>query len=162
MSENIFELPARQEDHTGPRHVDPADFARFERYAAEIFEAIAATGRNPRYLPDVDLSDIRAVALPELPDADVLVMAVPSHAFGEVATSLPDGPPVLSLAKGLYPATGNRLSTLLAGHRVAVLSGPNFASEIASGLPALAVIASEDEELATWLQHEINSQIFRV
>ena len=39
MSENIFELPARQEDHTGPRHVDPADFARFERYAAEIFEA---------------------------------------------------------------------------------------------------------------------------
>jgi GTP cyclohydrolase I len=39
VSENIFELPARQGDETGPRHVDPADFARFERYTAEIFEA---------------------------------------------------------------------------------------------------------------------------
>jgi glycerol-3-phosphate dehydrogenase (NAD(P)+) len=69
---------------------------------------------------------------------------------------------VLSLAKGLDPATGERLSTLLAGRRVAVLSGPNFAAEIGAGLPAAAVIASEDEELATWLQHEINSLIFRV
>jgi GTP cyclohydrolase I len=38
VTENIFELPARR-DHAEPRHVDPADFARFERYAAEIFEA---------------------------------------------------------------------------------------------------------------------------
>ena len=108
------------------------------------------------------MSDVTAVALPEIPDADVLVMAVPSHAFGEVAAGLPEGTPVLSLAKGLDPATGRRLSTLLTGHRAAVLSGPNFAAEIAAGLPGAAVIASEDEELATWLQHEINSQIFRV
>ena len=38
MTENIFELPARP-DHAEPRVVTPADFARFERYAAEIFEA---------------------------------------------------------------------------------------------------------------------------
>jgi GTP cyclohydrolase I len=38
VTENIFELPARP-DHAEPRRVDPADFARFERYAAEIFEA---------------------------------------------------------------------------------------------------------------------------
>jgi GTP cyclohydrolase I len=38
VTENIFELPARW-DHPAPRRVDPADFARFERYAAEIFEA---------------------------------------------------------------------------------------------------------------------------
>jgi glycerol-3-phosphate dehydrogenase (NAD(P)+) len=124
--------------------------------------AIAETGRNPRYLPDVDLSRVSAVALPDLPEADLLVMAVPSEAFAEVAATLPEGPPVLSLAKGLDPATGNRLSTLLEGHRVAALSGPNFAAEIGAGLPGAAVIASEDEELATWLQHEINSQIFRV
>ena len=128
----------------------------------EQAQAIADTGRNQRYLPDVDVSDVTAVALPEIPDADVLVMAVPSHAFGEVAAGLPEGTPVLSLAKGLDPATGRRLSTLLTGHRAAVLSGPNFAAEIAAGLPGAAVIASEDEELATWLQHEINSQIFRV
>ena len=120
------------------------------------------TGHNPRYLPEVDLRDVRPVVLPELPDSDLLVMAVPSHAFAEVAARLPDGPPVLSLTKGLDPATGNRLSTLVSDHRVATLSGPNFAAEIAAGLPGAAVIASEDEELATWLQHEINSQIFRV
>ncbi len=126
--------------------------------------AIAETGRNPRYLPDVDLGGVRAVAVPEAPlaEADLVVMTVPSDAFAEVASTLLAGPPVLSLTKGLDPATGNRLSTLLAGRRVAVLSGPNFAKEIAAGLPAAAVIASEDEELAVWLQHEINSLIFRV
>jgi len=124
--------------------------------------AIAETGRNPRYLTDVDLTDVSAVALPDLPEADLLVMAVPSEAFAEVAATLPEGPPVLSLAKGLDPSTGNRLSTLLEGRPVAALSGPNLAAEIGAGLPGAAVIASEDEELATWLQHEINSQIFRV
>jgi glycerol-3-phosphate dehydrogenase (NAD(P)+) len=124
--------------------------------------AIAETGRNPRYLTNVDLTDVSAVAIPDLPEADLLVMAVPSEAFAQVAATLPEGPPVLSLAKGLDPSTGNRLSTLLEGHPVAALSGPNLAAEIGAGLPGAAVIASEDEELATWLQHEINSQIFRV
>jgi glycerol-3-phosphate dehydrogenase (NAD(P)+) len=124
--------------------------------------AIAETGRNPRYLTSVDLTDVSAVALPDLPEVDLLVMAVPSEAFAQVAATLPEGPPVLSLAKGLDPSTGNRLSTLLEGHPVAALSGPNLAAEIGAGLPGAAVIASEDEELATWLQHEINSQIFRV
>jgi glycerol-3-phosphate dehydrogenase (NAD(P)+) len=123
---------------------------------------IQETGRNPRYLPEFDLGAVRAVPVSDLPDADLIVMAVPSHAFAEVTEALPPGPPVLSLTKGLDPASGNRLSTLLADRRVAALSGPNFAAEIAAGLPGAAVIASEDEELATWLQHEINSMIFRV
>ena len=124
--------------------------------------AINETGRNPRYLPDVDLTGIRATPLPEIPEADVVVMAVPSDAFGQVAATLPAGVPVLSLTKGLDPATGGRLSSLLEGRPVAVLSGPNFAAEVAAGLPGAAVIASEDETFATWLQHEINSPIFRV
>jgi glycerol-3-phosphate dehydrogenase (NAD(P)+) len=130
----------------------------------EQARTIAETGRNPRYLPNADVSGVTAVTTVEarLADSDLLVMAVPSHAFGEVAAVLPQGPPVLSLTKGLDPATGNRLSTLLHGHRSAVLSGPNFAAEVAVGLPAAAVIASEDEELAVRLQHEINSLIFRV
>jgi glycerol-3-phosphate dehydrogenase (NAD(P)+) len=128
----------------------------------EQARAIAETGRNPRFLTDVDLSGVRVVALPEIPAADLLVMAVPSHAFAEVVARLPDGPPVLSLTKGLDPATGRRLSSLVGSRPVAALSGPNFAAEIAAGLPGAAVIASEDEQLATRLQHEINSQIFRV
>ena len=128
----------------------------------EQARAIAETGRNQRYLPDVDVSDVTAVALPEIPDADVLVMAVPSHAFGEVAAGSPGGHAGAQPGQGARPGHGPTLSTLLTGHRAAVLSGPNFAAEIAAGLPGAAVIASEDEELATWLQHEINSQIFRV
>jgi glycerol-3-phosphate dehydrogenase (NAD(P)+) len=43
-----------------------------------------------------------------------------------------------------------------------VLSGPNHAEEISQGLPAAAVLASEDDQLATRLQHEIISPRFRV
>ena len=87
---------------------------------------------------------------------------MPSRAFAEVVAALPEDGPVLSLTKGLDPATGNRLSTLLGDRPVAVLSGPNFAEEIGHGLPAAAVIASEDVELAERLQQELNSLIFRV
>jgi glycerol-3-phosphate dehydrogenase (NAD(P)+) len=130
----------------------------------EQARAIADTGRNPRYLPDVALDDIAGAPLDEAPfsAADLLVVAVPSRAFGEVVAGLPQDGPVLSLTKGLDPTTGNRLSTLLGARPVAVLSGPNFAEEIGHGLPAAAVIASEDKELAERLQREINSLIFRV
>jgi len=126
--------------------------------------AIRETGRNPRYRSEVDLAGVAAVPADEAPleDADLVVLAVPSKAFADVARSLPGTAPVLSLAKGLDPATGNRLSMLVTGRAVAVLSGPNLSEEIAAGLPTATVIASEDEELAERLQHAINSLVFRV
>ena len=122
---------------------------------------IAETGRNPRTLGMIDLRDITAVAATPS-GAELYVLAVPSVAFAEVVEALPSGGPVLSLTKGLDPATGGRLSTLVRDRPVAVLSGPNMAEEIATGLPGAAVIASEDEELALELQHAINSTVFRV
>jgi len=122
--------------------------------------AIAETGRNPR-APAVDLGGVEATAGPP-PGADLYVLAVPSAAFAEVAAAVPAGGPILSLTKGLDPATGNRLSTLVRGRPVAVLSGPNMAEEVAAGLPGATVISSEDEALAVGLQHEINSTVFRV
>ena len=123
--------------------------------------AIAETGRNPRYLTTVDLQDVSAVH--EAPaGADLYVLAVPSLAFAEVAAALPSGGPALSLTKGLAPASGERLSTLVRDRPVAVLSGPNMAEEIAQGLPSAAVIASEDEGLAAELQDAVNSTVFRV
>jgi glycerol-3-phosphate dehydrogenase (NAD(P)+) len=125
---------------------------------------IAATGRNPRYLPTLDLSKITAATIDEAPiaDADLVVLAVPSRAFADVAAALPGAAPVLSLTKGLDPATGERLSTRVRGRPVAVLSGPNMAEEIADGLPSATVIASEDHALAEELQEAINSMVFRV
>lgn len=130
----------------------------------EQARAIAEIGRNPRYLSDVALDGIAATPLSEAPfdGSDLVVIAVPSQAFAEIVRGLPHDGPVLSLTKGLDPATGQRLSTLLGDRPAAVLSGPNFAEEIGHGLPAAAVIASEDQELAERLQREINSLIFRV
>src|SRR5262249_57348476 len=85
-----------------------------------------------------------------------------SAACRTVAEALPGDAPVLGLTKGLDRATGERLSTLVRGRPVAVLSGPNMAEEIAAGLPSASVIASEDRELACRLQEAINSSLFRV
>ena len=131
---------------------------------AEQAAAIRETGRNPRYLPEADLRGLAAATLDEAPvaEAEIVVLAVPSSAFGEVVAALPGEAPVLGLTKGLDPATGERLSTLVRGRPVAVLSGPNMAEEVVSGLPGATVIASEDGELARWLQEAINSSLFRV
>ncbi|HKI24554.1 MAG TPA: NAD(P)H-dependent glycerol-3-phosphate dehydrogenase [Gaiellaceae bacterium] len=95
-------------------------------------------------------------------NAELVVVAVPSRSFGEVVRDLPGESPVLSLTKGLDPATGGRLTALVENRPVAVLSGPNIAAEIAEGLPTAAVVASQNHELAVELQHEINSMTFRV
>jgi glycerol-3-phosphate dehydrogenase (NAD(P)+) len=129
--------------------------------------AIAETGRNPRYAPDADLSRVRPCvdgeARSALENAELVCVAVPSHAFREVVGALPaTGSPVLSLVKGFDPVSGERLSTTVRDRGVAVLAGPNHAEEIAAGLPAAAVIASTDDGLATRLQHAVMSPRFRI
>jgi glycerol-3-phosphate dehydrogenase (NAD(P)+) len=128
---------------------------------AEVARAIVETGHNPHYSRSVDLSDVSATTtVPQA--AELYVVAVPSRAFRDVVLALPDGAPVLSLTKGLDPATGERLSTLVRGRSVAVLSGPNMAEEVLAGLPAVSVIASEDLDLARGLQEKLGSPVFRV
>ena len=116
---------------------------------------VTLAGRQPR-------EGVVRVADAPVAGADLVAVAVPSRAFGEVVAALPGTSPVLSLTKGLDPATGSRLSTLVTGRPVAVLSGPTFAEEVAAGLPCAAVVASGDEELAVRLQQELNSPLFRV
>ena len=131
---------------------------------AEQARAIEETGHNPRYLPEVDLEGVSATTVddPALAGADLHVVAVPSRSFAEVVRVLPGAAPVLSLTKGLDPESGGRLSQLVERRAVAVLSGPNFAEEIAQGLPAASVIASADSRLAEELQQAVNSATFRV
>jgi glycerol-3-phosphate dehydrogenase (NAD(P)+) len=130
----------------------------------EQVRAIAETGRNPRYVTEVDLSAVSVSPLDEAPtaEAELVCLAIPSRAFREVAEGLPGAAPVLSLTKGLDPQTGSRLSSLVSGRPVAVLTGPNHAEEIAQGLPAATVISSEDRAVAVELQHAVNSTRFRV
>ena len=127
-------------------------------------DAIVATGRNPRYAQQADLAGVEAASIADAPydAAELVVVAVPSRVFGDVVRGLPGDAPVLSLTKGLDPATGERLSTLVSDRPVAVLSGPNIADEIVRGLPAAAVVASDDLELAVRLQVAVHSVLFRV
>ncbi len=133
------------------------------RSAADA-ETIRATGHNPRFLAGISLAGIEAVTIEAAPlaNADLVVIALPSRAFAAVVGPLSGSAPLLSLTKGLDPATGQRLSTLVTGRPVAVLSGPNMAEEVAAGLPGAAVIASEDAALARELQAALNSNVFRV
>jgi glycerol-3-phosphate dehydrogenase (NAD(P)+) len=131
---------------------------------AEQVAAMAATGRNPRYVREARLEGIAAATISEAPvaEAELVVVAVPSRVFGEVVRSLPGDASILSLGKGLDPATGARLSTLVEDRPVAVLSGPNVADEIVRGLPAAAVVASDDLAFAVRLQVAVHSVLFRV
>jgi glycerol-3-phosphate dehydrogenase (NAD(P)+) len=131
---------------------------------AEQAAAIRETGRNPRYMTTARLEGVAAATLAEaaVEGADLVVLAVPSSSYAGVVASLPGSCPVLSLTKGLDPATGERLSTLVRDRPVAVLSGPNMAEEVVAGLPGAAVIASGDEALALELQEAVNSSTFRV
>ncbi len=131
---------------------------------AEDAAAIRATGRNPRYLTQVDLRGIAATTLEEAPvaEAELIVVALPSRAFAGVVRTLPGDAPVLSLTKGLDPESGERLSSLVRGRAVAVLSGPNMVEEVVAGLPGAAVIASDDAAFARMLQAALNSNLFRV
>jgi glycerol-3-phosphate dehydrogenase (NAD(P)+) len=126
--------------------------------------AIRETGRNSRYAREARLDgiDASAIADAQLAEAELVVVAVPSRVFGEVVRSLPGDAPILSLTKGLDPATGERLSSLVVGRQVAVLSGPNIADEIIRGLPAAAVVASDDLALAVRVQIAVHSVLFRV
>src|SRR5437016_865825 len=69
----------------------------------EQVQAIVETGRNPRYLSNVRLDGVAAATIDTAPleGANLVVIAVPSRAFGEVIASLPGLSPVLSLTKGL-------------------------------------------------------------
>ena len=125
------------------------------RTAAQA-EALGRERRNVRYAPDLELPEALEVGhllAPEALDgASLVVLAVPSRATADAAgwlvPRLPPGAAVLSLTKGLDPASGRRLSeawgsALPAGSRFAVLSGPNHAEEVAAGQPTAAVVAGE-------------------
>jgi glycerol-3-phosphate dehydrogenase (NAD(P)+) len=111
---------------------------------------------------DVDVARRETIDDQPYEETDLVVVAVPSRSFAEAIAHVRGDAPVLSLTKGLDPVSGDRLSRLVQGRPVAVLSGPNMAEEVLEGLPGAAVVASEDEGLAARLQAAVNSPLFRV
>lgn len=139
----------------------------------EIVESINTHHINPDYIGGVGLSpNLRAsVSLEDtVSAADIVVMAVPSQGFRQVLTEasqfIRPWVPVVSLSKGLEAGSMLRMSQVahqvLPGHPVAVLTGPNLASEISVGQPAASVVAIDDAVIATALQELFSSPTFRV
>lgn len=127
-------------------------------------------GRHERGLPGIELprdwrtqEDLdQAVA-----GAEVLVFALPSQVFRQVATRVKDSPALrVTVTKGVEYETGLTMSRILlesAPHRaVAALSGPSFAEEVAQGIPTAIVGASADESLARTVQGLFHRPAFRV
>ncbi|HKS04550.1 MAG TPA: NAD(P)H-dependent glycerol-3-phosphate dehydrogenase, partial [Chthoniobacterales bacterium] len=103
--------------------------------------------------------------------ADLIVLATPSTALRTIATRLAKviySPDVilLSCTKGIEHGSGMRMSEILREtfpqNKIAVLSGPNLANEVAKGLPTATVIACDDGICATSLQTALGSSRFRV
>jgi glycerol-3-phosphate dehydrogenase (NAD(P)+) len=97
---------------------------------------------------------------------DYVLIALPVQHVRETLEKFPaPGVPVLSMSKGLDIASGKRVSEIITEvwgeARVAALSGPTFASEIAAGLPAICTIAAADEKLAREFQEIFHQPSFR-
>jgi glycerol-3-phosphate dehydrogenase (NAD(P)+) len=140
----------------------------------EIADTINATRTNPDYLPGFELPEgVRATTDPAeaARGAEFTVLTVPSQTLrgnlAEWAPVLPGGTVLVSLMKGVELGTAKRMSEVIEevakapAERVAVVTGPNLAKEIAGRMPAAAVVACEDESVARRLQSACHTPYFR-
>ena len=108
-------------------------------------------------------------------DATLILSAVPTQfmrsAWKRLSRHVPPKAPIVSVAKGIETGTLLRPTQIIketltgpivSDRSLAALSGPNIAGELARYLPATAVVASEDEELASRVQATMSTQWFRV
>lgn len=144
-------------------------------YEPEVREAIEKRRENPVFLPGIRLSenlfpscDLKAV----LQGKDLVLVVVPSHVMRATAKRMTDdiAPDtiVVSASKGIENDTLMTMTQVLAetlrlpDERLAVLSGPSFAREVALNVPTLVTVASKHIQTATIVQHVFATPYFRV
>lgn len=140
---------------------------------AAVIAAIEGEGENPRYLPGAALpGGLRATtSLHEaLADADIVLVAVPSHAFAEtlhaLAGLLPPDAGVAWATKGFEPGSGRFLHEVareVLGEDVplAVVTGPSFAREVAQGLPTALTVHGDQPDFAQQVAEVLHGPTFR-
>ena len=139
----------------------------------ELAETISTTRMNPDYLPDILLPEALEVTTDiavALDGADIVVCGVPSQTLRDNITAwaahIPGDATVLSISKGIERDTLKRMSEVIVAagieeERVAVLSGPNLAREVALEQPAATVIACVDENRAKLVQAAVANHYIR-
>ena len=137
----------------------------------EVADAINQTHRNPELLPGIDLPpELRATATLRDVAADVMVIAVPAQHVRTVMSllggSVPAGAGLVLCAKGIERTSGYLMSEVVAdvlpAARVAVLSGPSFAGEVARGLPTALALATTDAGLAKRIPELLGGSALRI
>ena len=143
-------------------------------HSVETADRLATDRANVRRLPGIKFPDRLTVSADpaSLASAELVVFAVPSshlrQEVARVARRVPATADILSVVKGLEGGTLLRMSQVIAEPgrfdpaRIAALSGPNLAQEIARGLPASAVVAADDEALAARIQARLGRRRFRL
>jgi glycerol-3-phosphate dehydrogenase (NAD(P)+) len=139
-----------------------------------LAEAISQQHENPSYHPGIPLPPALAAttdAAAALSDAEVVVLAVPAQSLrvnlGAWTPALRDDVVLVSLMKGIEQGTTLRMSEVAAevagipAERVAVVSGPNLAREIALRQPAATTVACPDEGTAERLANGCRTAYFR-
>jgi glycerol-3-phosphate dehydrogenase (NAD(P)+) len=146
--------------------------ALWGRLKAEV-EPILAAGENKAFLPGVKIPKELVLTLDAdvaLHEAELVVLAVPSHGMRPICQQLrdflPENLPLVSVAKGIENETGARMSEVIAEvlhtDRVIVLSGPSHAEEVGRGIPTAVVVAANDPALATTAQKTFMNERFRI
>ncbi len=140
----------------------------------ELAELISARRESPDYLPGIALpATLHATADPAeaLAGAELVLLAVPAQTLRAHLTDwldlLPPGALLVSLMKGIEVGTGDRMSQVIAEitgagpDRIAVISGPNLAPEIAARQYCATVVACADLAVADQLQKACHTGYFR-
>ncbi len=140
----------------------------------DVCDTINSSRENSEYLPGIEIPPaIMATHDHEqaLKDADFMVLAVPSQTLRanltEWAPAVDSKTVFVSLMKGVELGTVKRMSEVIAEvtnagpERLAVVSGPNLAKEIARREPAASVVACADEDVARELQAISHTRAFR-
>ena len=141
----------------------------------ELFEEIEKSKENKIYLPGIKLSGSLSVvnsSKAAMDFGDIIIISIPVKylrgALSDIKPFMRDKHVFLSSSKGIENESFFRPSEILIdvlnikNDRVAAVSGPNFAKEVAKGLPSAAVIASDSKGLSKELQGLLNCQYFRV
>ena len=139
----------------------------------EISQQINMLHKNSNNLADIDIPQeiIATDKLAEVLDYEILLLVVPAQTIRSVCLSLAklelsSNKILVICAKGIeqdsFKLMSEVVEEILPNNKIAILSGPNFAHEVALGLPAISSLAASDIDLSQKLSTILTSENFRV